>query len=369
MIRNVGGLVIFHRNRVLLVKQRLSHTYSIPKGEIREHETVLETAVRETLEETGLFIPEMYIDKHCYIASCCFSCCMRKLFYHKVFLPESFNVNIEISDNDEIENADFYSLETAINMIQVSQVAVLWDGGNHIDRHITDIMTNIGWLRCDKHPCSDLLIYDYTEKCKRESAWNEVTMWCRGLITDTKGNIVSRPLKKFFEYYQLYPECRPLDKKFFVSEKMDGFLGIMYWIDKLPYIATRDSFVSIPAIRGTSILYTKYADYIEKLNRSYSYIFEIVYPNDSLILDYGKTVDLFLIDVFDKSGISVMSCHEEVPFPVIRQMENKFDLMHYMTENEEGKEGYVIKYYSGERLKIKFPWFKDKYIGKHGQKI
>ena len=69
MIRNVGGLVIFHRNRVLLVKQRLSHTYSIPKGEIREHETVLETAVRETLEETGLFIPEMYIDKHCYIAS------------------------------------------------------------------------------------------------------------------------------------------------------------------------------------------------------------------------------------------------------------------------------------------------------------
>jgi len=369
MTRNVAGLVVYHKNRILLVRQRLSHTYSIPKGEIIGSETVLETAIRETLEETGLHIPEMYIDKRHYIASCRVCGYIRKLFYHKAFLPDSFDVNIETSNNEEIEYADFYNFGTAINIIQVSQLAVLWDGSMQIDRRITDIMTKVGWLTCNRHPYSDLLIYDYTEKCKQESAWNEVTMWCRGLITDSKGNIVSRPLKKFFEYHQLYPECRPSDKNFLVSDKIDGFMGIMYWIDDMPYIATRDSFVSIPAIRGTSILYTKYANDIDKLNRSYSYIFEIVYPNNSLVLDYGTTEDLFLIDVFDKRGISVMPHIGDMPFSVIRQCENKFELIHYMEENKEGKEGYVIKYNSGERLKIKFPWFKKKYIGKHERKI
>lgn len=369
MMRNVAGLLVCHRSRFLLVKQKRSQTYSIPKGRIMATETVLEAALRETFEETGIHIPEIYVDKRRYVASCRLGRSLRKLFYHKVFLPESFDINIEISDTEEIEFADFYRFETAINIIQISQAAILWDGGGRIDRRITDILTNVGWIRCNRHPSADLLIYDYTEKCKQESAWNEVTMWCRGLITDIAGNIVARPLKKFFEYCQLYPECRPLDKKFLISEKIDGFLGIMYWIDDLPYIATRDSFISIPAIRGTSILYAKYADDVEKLDRRYSYLFEIVYPNNSLVLDYGTTEDLFLIDVFDRDGLSVISCLGNVPFPVIRQWENKFELGHYMSENKERKEGYVIKYYNGERLKIKFPWFKDKFIGKYGQNI
>ena len=366
MIRNVAGLVVCHRNRFLLVKQKLSQLYSIPKGEIAETETVPEAAIRETFEETGLLIPEMYIDKRCYIASYRFGKCLRKLFYYKAFLPESFDVNIEISDKEEIEYAGFYSFELAINKIQVSQAALLWDGGMYIDRRITDIMSAAGWLRCCRHQYADLLIYDYTEKCKQESAWNEVTMWCRGLITDVEGKILYRPLKKFFEYHQLYPECRPADSKFLVSDKIDGFLGIMYWIDDLPYIATRDSFTSIPAIRGTSILYMKYADVIETLNKSYSYLFEIVYPNDSLVLDYGATEDLFLIDVLDINGLSVMSGLEHIPFPVIRQSDNIYDLECYLSENKEGKEGYVIKYRDGERLKIKFPWFKNKFREKHG---
>ena len=369
MMRNVAGLLVCHRNRFLLVKQKRSQTYSIPKGGIIGIETVLEAAVRETFEETGILIPEMYIDKQCHVASCRFGRSIRKLFYHKVFLPESFDVNIEISDNEEIESACFYNFGTAINIIQISQAAILWDGGGRIDRRITDILTNVGWLRCNSHPGANLLIYDYTEKCKHDSAWNEVTMWCRGLIADSEGNIVSRPLKKFFEYCQLYPECRPSDKKFMISEKIDGFLGIMYWSDDLPYIATRDSFISIPAIRGTSVLYTKYADDIRKLNRTYSYLFEIVYPNDSLVLDYGAVEDLFLIDVLDRSGMSVISRLGHMPFPVIRQSDNIYDIEYYLSEDKEGKEGYVIKYDNGDRLKVKFPWFKNKFAEKHGQNI
>ena len=36
-----------------------------------------------------------------------------------------------------------------------------------------------------------------------------------------------------------------------------------------------------------------------------------------------------------------------------------------MSENINGREGYVIKYPDGERMKIKFPWFKKEFLHKN----
>lgn len=365
MMRTVAGLLVYWNDKVLLVKQKAPDSWSIPKGKVEENETFLEAAIRETAEETGIHVPEDCIDKQLYVASCCVESCKRKLFYYKARLTVSFNVNISIEDDGEIETAGFYDVETAIDIIQVSQVGILWDGRDKIDRRITDVLVHYGWLTCNRHPCSRLLIYDYTDKCKSECFWNEVTLWCRGLITDYEGNIIARPLKKFFEHSQLFPECRPCDADFMVSDKIDGFLGIMYWSDGLPRLATRDSFTSVPAVRGTSVLYRKYASCLSELNQSYTYLFEIVYPNNSLVLSYGDMEDLFLIDVLDHNGHSVMSSMTDPPFPVIRQYENTCELDCYISENLEGKEGYVIKFSNGERLKVKFPWFKKEYLRIH----
>ena len=365
MMRTVAGMLVYWNDKILLVKQKNSGVLSIPKGLPEENETLLEAAKRETAEETGIRIPECYIDKRRYVASCCVEGCERKLFYYKVYLPASFDVSISIEDDSEIADAGFYDFEMAVNLIQVSQVGVLWDGGNKIDRRITDILVRHGWLACGRHPCSRLWIYDYTDKCKEDCFWNEVTLWCRGLITDYDGNIIARPLKKFFEFSQLFPECRPDAADFQVYDKIDGFLGIMYWTDGLPYLATRNSFMSVPAIRGTSVLYRKYARYIGELNKSYTYLFEIVYPNSSLVLSYGDIEDLFLIDVLDHNGNSVVPDLTNLPFPSIQQYENDSALESYMSENIKGKEGYVIRFSNGERLKVKFPWFKKEYLRRY----
>lgn len=71
--------------------------------------------------------------------------------------------------------------------------------------------------------------------------WNHATLTCRGLIADSEGTILARPSTKFFNLEQV--EQLP-DEPFEVYEKLDGSLGILYWLDDEPYISTRGSFES-----------------------------------------------------------------------------------------------------------------------------
>lgn len=54
MIKEVScGIVVFDEDKVLLIKHNGGHI-SFPKGHVEEGETYKETAIRETLEETGI---------------------------------------------------------------------------------------------------------------------------------------------------------------------------------------------------------------------------------------------------------------------------------------------------------------------------
>lgn len=64
-IKISAGLVIIHKSRILLVKPNgiiKCKQFSIPKGELESGESFLDTAIRETKEETGLDIPPALID-------------------------------------------------------------------------------------------------------------------------------------------------------------------------------------------------------------------------------------------------------------------------------------------------------------------
>ncbi len=53
-------------------------------------------------------------------------------------------------------------------------------------------------ISIQQHPAFPLLIHNYTQSCQFEKAWNDLTVMCRGLITDLDGLIVARPFRKFF---------------------------------------------------------------------------------------------------------------------------------------------------------------------------
>ncbi len=215
------------------------------------------------------------------------------------------------------------------------------------------------YISVQKHPTEDLYIYNYTQKAQFNRVWTEETMSCRGLIMDEKGNVIARPFKKFFNL----EECEQLPSEpFEVFDKWDGSLGILYWIGDLPYLATRGSFVSDQAIKGTEILRKKYP--LSYLDSTKTYLFEIIFPENRIVVDYKGLEDLILLAVFDtQTG-------EELPYEIIKACEfpivKRYDGIEDVTKIKElmkkdNSEGFVIRFMSGMRIKVKF----DEYVRLH----
>lgn len=152
------------------------------------------------------------------------------------------------------------------------------------------------YVRVKLHPTEPLIIANYAEKTVYEKKWNEVTLNCRGLIyhADT-GEIVSRCFVKFFNVGEYGPEFVWPNESVVVTDKLDGSLGILYRqpSDGQFAIATRGSFSSDQAIKATEILRTKHADF--EPQPGYTYLYEVLYKSNRIVLDYGDTEDILLL--------------------------------------------------------------------------
>ncbi len=166
----------------------------------------------------------------------------------------------------------------------------------------------LGYINVQKHPTENLWIYNYSNQAMFDGRWNEATMNCRGHIVDSDKNIIARPFKKFFtkEQADSYGLAIPYGETFEVYDKMDGSLGILYWIiEKFengnirphPFIATRGSFASDQALEATKIFREKYP--FVGFDSECTYLFEIIYPENRIVVDYGDKRDLILLAIID----------------------------------------------------------------------
>jgi RNA ligase len=216
------------------------------------------------------------------------------------------------------------------------------------------------YISRQKHPDADLYIHNYSAKTQYESYWCEETELCRGLITDSFNNIIARPFRKFRNISQV-PNLPA--EPFTVTEKMDGSLGILYQLDSVPYIATRGSFVSDQAQKANEILKTKYNKV--PFDSAYTYLFEIVYPANRIVVDYGDTEDLVLLTIIhtetgrelDYSRVYFFGTANGIP--VVKQYDGITDFS--TIEARDNAEGYVIHFVSGLRVKVKF----EEYVRLH----
>lgn len=206
-----------------------------------------------------------------------------------------------------------------------------------------------------KHPYEELYIYNYTHSCQYDKYWDEATVLCRGLILDAEYNIVSRPFKKFFNFEELSSDQIPRES-FTVTEKMDGSLGVMYFINGIPYISTRGSFTSEQAVKANQILYTKYHSLGDVFKFDRTYLFEIIYKQNKIVVDYGDIEDLFLLAIINNETGKDLPL-KDIGFPIVRNFPEVVfieDLKRLKEKNISNKEGYVIKFESGFRMKLKF---------------
>lgn len=156
-----------------------------------------------------------------------------------------------------------------------------------------------GYVRAQEHPTEPLVIYNYTAKTQFERAWNDVTRRCRGLIVNYEtGRVVARPFEKFFNYDELAPDTLDADANVTVTDKADGSLGILYPVPSGGWaVATRGSFTSEQAVQATKMLRVRYADWLPPaVERGITVLFEIIYPANRVVLDYGDRRELRLID-------------------------------------------------------------------------
>jgi RNA ligase len=264
-----------------------------------------------------------------------------------------------------------------------------------------------GLLHKQTHPTLDLTIWNYSPRVQYEKLWDDITMQCRGLVTNSKGEIVARPFKKFFNYEEHKPEEIP-NEDYVVYEKMDGSLGILFYYEEElsderryniwfnnnyetgmerffdpnnipdydnPYyeptpktkgewvLATRGSFISTQAIKGRELL-EKY-DY-NRLVKDYTYLFEIIYPENRIVCNYNFE-DLVLLGMIHTLTGDEVDIHndnnEDIRLKnliknlklnivtVYKTWGEGYDLLKEEISND--REGYVIRFKNGFRMKIK----------------
>src|SRR5438132_2764187 len=155
----------------------------------------------------------------------------------------------------------------------------------------------MGYLSCRKHPTDDLLIWNYTQKTQWERNWTPETRMCRGLITTSAGEIVARPFEKFYNAGEWLSMGNAIPvEPFEVYEKLDGSLGILYHLANGGWaIATRGAFESPQAQVGTGLLDGLPATF--EPSPRYTYLFEIIYPENRIVVNYGDRRELVLLAV------------------------------------------------------------------------
>lgn len=225
--------------------------------------------------------------------------------------------------------------------------------------HELEKLIKDGYISRQKHPRLELFIYNYTAAAQYKRVWNEWTLSCRGLIMDAEYNVIARPFGKFFNI----EECESTGIKipqesFKIYEKLDGSLGILYWEDGQPAIATRGSFASDQALFATSYLLPKYSKFIDQLDKNFTYLFEIIYPENRIVLDYGKTERLVLLAIID-TETGVEKSIENLNWPDKAKMYDGISDLNKISKMENGnEEGFVIRFQSGLRVKYKFNEYK-----------
>jgi RNA ligase len=239
-----------------------------------------------------------------------------------------------------------------------------------------------GWLIKQSHPTLPLTIWNYSPATQYAGKWDEVTLRCRGLITeDITERILIQPFNKFFNYEELIgKEQIPTKGDYvYVQEKMDGSLGILFYYNGW-VMATRGSFTSDQAIKGLEIVKSKY--FLDSWMKEYAYLVEIIYPENRIVVDYGKAERVVFLSAVLNEGYRWDPCDDTelhwttanaifkangIKQKDIVKTEQHFnfseDLYRKLKDlNSENSEGFVLRYQPGNfRMKIKF----EEYVRLH----
>ena len=220
----------------------------------------------------------------------------------------------------------------------------------------------------NKHPEYDIWILNYSKETAFERAWDIYTLSCRGLVVDAEGNVLARPYMKFFNYEEVV-ETVNINRPFEAYEKMDGSLIILFYYAKTQewLVASRGSFISDQAVMARKIVEDKIDTIL--LSSAHTYIFELIAPTNRIVVNYGDVEDLVLLGMIERDGGNEVSYDEMVyehsnHLNIVKRYytyDDIFSVEDIRNFQEDNREGFVIRFEDGNRIKVKF----DEYCRLH----
>jgi len=268
-------------------------------------------------------------------------------------IPETSCVNAKVSNETLLSpyiKGQHLAVSTPFNVLYASLMDEVATG--RVNRVINDT--------------GDLELFSYSLQCQFERSWNQYNLLARGLVLcPKKEKVVALTYPKFFNY----GECSPYipNESFITTGKMDGSLGIIYFWNNEWQVNTRGSFQSEQAIWAKNWLNKN----INKtmLKPGVTYLVEIIYKENKIVIPYDYEGLVYLTSYSEKG-------YEPVDYDGLSKIFMKkagflLTTVHSYQSIEEmveiaGKlpytdEGFVIRFESGYRIKIK----SDDYVRIH----
>lgn len=226
---------------------------------------------------------------------------------------------------------------------------------------------SLGYVNVVYHPeYPELAIYKYSVETVQERKWNKFTLIARGLILDHKNKVVvATPFPKFFNYGEIIDALSVVETDYVVTEKMDGSLGILFKYDNKWMVATAGSFMSEQAQWAKKWLVSHVN--LNVVDGTNTYLFEIIYGDNKIVVDYDFE-GLVLLGIYDKFGLEYPydRLQEEAKYIGVKitpmyTFEGMSSILEFAKKSNHNFEGFVIRFKSGVRLKIKT----DEYVRIH----
>lgn len=251
---------------------------------------------------------------------------------------------------------EWFSPESSNTKTYINTIASQED----FDKAVAD-----GEVSRQRHPIFPYSIYKYSQVTTFRKNWNDITLASRGLVVnDETGEIVARPFSKFFNYNEPSTPTELMRGRITVAEKLDGSLGISMLTPEGMKITTAGGFQSPQGAHATKLYQEKYEGKW-KPRKGVTYMWEIIYPENRIVLDYGEEDDLHLLGAVEiKSGKSIpLSNLKEWKWKRATEHKDYASLDSVVNSGDRSNhEGYVVHYLDTDvRVKYKH----EEYLNHH----
>jgi len=216
-----------------------------------------------------------------------------------------------------------------------------------LDQRVKD-----GWITVTKS--GDLSLYNYSNRCVFEKGWDEYTKAARGIVLHEDGRVIARPWPKFFNLGERPDDKLPAETPE-LSKKYDGSLLIVFFDGAAWRAVTRGCWENVQTTYATKWL----GRHESKLQRSFTYLFELVAPWNRIVVYYAEENMILLGMVVTETGedFSYREVRNEafrVGLSPVEYEVKPIESLNLEDPAIKNEEGFVARFSNGFRVKLKY---------------